>query len=70
MIALPYPKSLQVSEIKWRKRLGIEPSKDAFRRPPTDLKSAKATRPYSLPLECNSFTSSNLGRLKEFTDAA
>ena len=34
---------------KWRKRLGIEPSKDAFRRPPTDLKSAEATRPHSLP---------------------
>ncbi len=27
---------------KWRKRLGIEPSKDAFRSPPTDLKSARA----------------------------
>ena len=36
---------------KWRKRVGIEPTRDGFRRPLLDLKSRRPTRTYPPPLK-------------------
>jgi hypothetical protein len=33
----------------WRKRVGIEPTRPGRAATPTDLKSARATRPHALP---------------------
>lgn len=46
----PPNNSTKPLKLDWRERIGVEPTVDTARCPPTDLKSAESTGAHPLPL--------------------